>query len=96
MVIRFKNIYFYKIKYNYLVLEQYLISALGETRAAGLKSFVEHQQLVKNKLTSIKPLWPTSTAASSKERQIGPYPIGLTITGACTLKLFTAVIYGFS
>ncbi len=49
---------------------------LGEAGGAGLKSFMDHQQLVKYKSTTIKTLLPAHTMTYSKDRWIGAYSSG--------------------
>ncbi len=41
---------------------------MGEAWGAGIKSIVDNQQSVQYKSTSIKTLWPSCTATSSKDR----------------------------
>ncbi len=52
-----------------------------ETWAAGLQYRVDHQQSVKYKSTTIKTSWPARAATSSKDRQLGAYSVGFTISG---------------
>ncbi len=52
---------------------------MGEARAAGLKSPVDHQQSVKYKSTTIKTSSAPRRVTSSKDRWIGAYSFCLNI-----------------
>ncbi len=54
---------------------------MGKAWAAGLKSFLDHQQSVKYRSATIKTMWPVCAVTSSEDRWIGPYSIGLIILG---------------